>query len=106
MEEKYRLGEDPERVDGTRVFTVDKVIEYYMGIPVVKTIFRGTKEECTEKLNSIRAVEAAYLDIDNKEYEIRDLIARVIGSDNLDYIKEKLDEIYEIKRKEILGNED
>lgn len=39
-------------------------------------------------------------------YSTQRLFDAAMGSDNLDYIKEKLDEIYEIKRKEILGNED
>lgn len=39
-------------------------------------------------------------------YSTQSLFDAAMGSDNLDYIKEKLDEIYQIKRKEILGNED
>lgn len=49
MKKEYKLGEDIVKQDGTRVYTVEEIIDYIFGTPVTKIIYRGTKEECKEK---------------------------------------------------------
>ena len=51
---EYRLGEDIIKQDGTRVYTVEEIIDYIFGNPITKIVFRGSKEECIVKFEELK----------------------------------------------------
>lgn len=44
--EKYVINETIRKVDGTRMWAVNKIVGEMMGFPIVEEVFRGSLEEC------------------------------------------------------------
>lgn len=81
-----------------------------MGISYYKVIKNDDGEfeaylisESGEKLGDPFLLETQKIEETTNKEELTDLFNKAIGSDNLDYIKEQLDKIYALMKKDILG---
>jgi hypothetical protein len=69
---------------------------------VYKLTLEFNDEELKYAIEYIKSIDYER-ELQNNELRIKELFNNAMQSDNTDYIKEQLDKIYEIKRKEIVG---